>query len=151
MKWSVTCSYIYACVVKIVFNFFHSYFILIILGKKQSEYIYWLRSSTIFRKIYVPITKEKNIEDQSTENSRYTFRRICLQHIIMDILLAKGVNANTKLLLGVGGILLAVVAFIVSRRAEKLIGIPVMTGYGSDYEKALMEGALKVSISLLKS
>jgi len=65
----------------------------------------------------------------------------------MDVFLAKEVKVDTKLLLGVGGILLAIVAFVLSRRAEKLVGIPVMTGYGSDHEKAMMEGTLKVSVA----
>ena len=65
----------------------------------------------------------------------------------MDAFLAKHVNVDAKLLLGVGGILLAIVAFILSRRGEKLVGIPVMTGYGSDHEKAIMEGALKVTVT----
>lgn len=65
----------------------------------------------------------------------------------MDVFLAKDVKVDTKILLGVGGILLAVVAFILTRRAEQLVGIPVMTGYGSDHDKAIMEGALKVSVT----
>lgn len=65
----------------------------------------------------------------------------------MDVFLANDVKVDTKLLLGVGGILLAIVAFVLSRRAEKLVGIPVMTGYGSDHEEAIMEGTLKVSVT----
>jgi hypothetical protein len=65
----------------------------------------------------------------------------------MDVF-TKNVKVDTKLLLGVGGILFAVVAFVRSRRVEKLVGIPVMTGYGSDHEKAMMEGTLKVSITI---
>jgi len=65
----------------------------------------------------------------------------------MNIFLAKDVKVDTKLLLGVGGILIAIVAFFLSRRTEKLVGIPVMTGYGSDHEKAMMEGTFKVSVT----
>lgn len=65
----------------------------------------------------------------------------------MDVFLAKDVNVDTKLLLGVGGILLAIIAFVLSRRGEKLVNIPVMTGYGSDHETAIMEGTLKVSVN----
>lgn len=54
-------------------------------------------------------------------------------------------SVDTKLLLGVAGILLAILAFLISGRAEQLQGVPVMTGYGSDHEAALMDGALKVS------
>lgn len=64
----------------------------------------------------------------------------------MEFFLTKDVNVDTKLLLGIGGILLAIVAFALSRREEKLVGIPVMTGYGSDHEKAMMEGTLRVSV-----
>ena len=65
----------------------------------------------------------------------------------MDAMLAKDVKVDARLLLGVGGILLAIIAFVLSRRGEKLVGIPVMTGYGSDHEKAIMEGSLKVSVT----
>ena len=65
----------------------------------------------------------------------------------MDAVLAKDVKVDAKLLLGVGGILLAIVAFVLSRRGGKLVGIPVMTGYGADHEKAIMDGALKVSVT----
>lgn len=65
----------------------------------------------------------------------------------MDVVLAQDVKLDIKALLGVGGILLAIVAFVLSRRAEKLVGIPVMTGYGSDHEKAMMEGTLKVRVT----
>ena len=65
----------------------------------------------------------------------------------MVILWAHDVGIDTKLLfLGVGGILLALIAFVLSRRAEKLVGIPVMTGYGEDHERAMMEGTWKVSV-----
>jgi len=65
----------------------------------------------------------------------------------MDVPWAKDVKVDTNLLLGVGGIILALVSFVLSRRAEKLVGIPVMTGYGSNHEKAMMEGTLKVSVT----
>ena len=65
----------------------------------------------------------------------------------MDAFLAKDVEVDTKLLLGVGGIILAIVAFVLSRRGERLVGIPVMSGYGSDHEKAMMEGTLRVSVT----
>lgn len=65
----------------------------------------------------------------------------------MDVPWVKDINVDINLLLGVGGIILALVAFVFSRRAEKLVGIPVMTGYGSDHEKAMMEGTLKVSVT----
>ena len=65
----------------------------------------------------------------------------------MDVFLAEDVKVDTKILLCVAGILLAIVAFVISRRAEKLEGIPVMSGYGSDHEKAIMDGALKVNIT----
>ena len=65
----------------------------------------------------------------------------------MDVPWAIDVKVYTNLLLGVGGIIIALVAFVLSRRAEKLVGIPVMTGYGSDHEKAMIEGTLKVSAS----
>ena len=45
-----------------------------------------------------------------------------------------------------GGVLLGITAFLLSRRREKLRNIPVMSGYGEDQERALMEGALKVSL-----
>ena len=65
----------------------------------------------------------------------------------MDVPWAKDVKVDTNLLLlSVGGIILILIAFVYSRRAEKLVGIPVMTGYGSDNEKAMMEGFLKVSV-----
>lgn len=64
----------------------------------------------------------------------------------MDGVLSKDVKVDTKFLLAVGGILLAIVAFALSRRQEQLVGIPVMIGYGSDHEKAMMEGVLKVSV-----
>lgn len=64
----------------------------------------------------------------------------------MDVPWAQDVRVDTSLLLGVGGIILALIAFILSRRTEKLVGIPVMTGYGSDHEKAMMEGTLKVNV-----
>ena len=64
----------------------------------------------------------------------------------MDIFLAKDIKIDIKGLLGVGSILLAIVAFVLSWRAEKLVGIPVMTGYGSDHETAIMEGTWKVSV-----
>lgn len=65
----------------------------------------------------------------------------------MNVFLAKDVKVDTKFVLGVGGILLAIVSFALSRRAEKLVGIPVMTGYGSNHEKAMMEGTLKYPTS----
>lgn len=65
----------------------------------------------------------------------------------MDVPWAKDVKVDTNLLLGVGSIILALVSFVLSRRAEKLVGIPVMTGYGSNHEKAMMEGTLKVSVT----
>lgn len=65
----------------------------------------------------------------------------------MNIPSAQDVGVDTYLLLGVGGIILTLVALFLSRRAEKLVDIPVMTGYGSDHEKAMMEGTLKVKLS----
>ena len=65
----------------------------------------------------------------------------------MDVPWAKDVKVDTNLLLGVGGIIIALVSLVLSRRAEKLVGIPVMTGYGSDHEKAMIEGTVKVSVS----
>ena len=66
----------------------------------------------------------------------------------MDVSWAIDVKVDTNLLLGIGGLIIALVAFVLSRRAEKLVGIPVMTGCGSDHEKAMMEGTLKVSVSI---
>jgi len=66
----------------------------------------------------------------------------------MDVILSKDLNLNTKVLLGVGGIIFTIIAFVLSRRVEKLVGIPVMTGYGSDHEKAMMEGTLRVSVTV---
>ncbi|KAJ4302892.1 hypothetical protein N0V90_001783 [Kalmusia sp. IMI 367209] len=61
----------------------------------------------------------------------------------MAFLASKIVDVEPKLLLGVSGLLVAVVAYILSRRTEKLVGIPVMTGY-EDHEQAMLEGTLKV-------
>lgn len=65
----------------------------------------------------------------------------------MDIAWARDGTVHLKLLLGLCGVILAVVAFVLSSRAEKLVGVPVMTGYGSDHERAMMEGALKVIVT----
>jgi hypothetical protein len=51
---------------------------------------------------------------------------------------------DAKFVLGVGGILVALAAYVLSQRQEKLVGIPVMTGYGDDHERAMIEGTLKV-------
>ena len=65
----------------------------------------------------------------------------------MNVPWAEDVKIDLNLLLGLGGIILALVSFVLLRRAEKVVGIPVMTGYGSDHEKAMMEGTLKVSVT----
>jgi hypothetical protein len=65
----------------------------------------------------------------------------------MDVFFVKDVKIDARFLLGVGGILVAIISFALSRRAEKLVGIPVMTGYGSDHERAMMEGSLKVRVT----
>lgn len=65
----------------------------------------------------------------------------------MDVFFVKDVKIDARFLLGVGGILVAIISFALSRRAEKLVGIPVMTGYGSDHERAMMEGSLKYPTS----
>lgn len=66
----------------------------------------------------------------------------------MDVQWPQGVTVDTKMLLfGVCGIILALIAIVLSRQAEQLVGIPVMTGYGEDHERAMMEGTLKVSVA----
>ncbi|KAL8794175.1 MAG: hypothetical protein Q9195_003243 [Heterodermia aff. obscurata] len=63
----------------------------------------------------------------------------------MDAFLARDIILDQKVLLGVGGIFLAIVTYFMSRRTEKLVGIPVMTGFGNDYEEAMMVGTEKVN------
>ena len=46
--------------------------------------------------------------------------------------------------MGVSGIFFAIVVYFMSRRRGKLDGIPVMTGFGDDHEKAMMVGTEKV-------
>lgn len=53
-----------------------------------------------------------------------------------------------KMLLGVGGLIVALIVFVYTNRTEKLVGVPVMTGYGMEHERAMMEGALKVSLRI---
>ena len=67
----------------------------------------------------------------------------------MDFPWAKDGTIDPKLLLGVGGLIVALVVFVLSDRTEKIVGIPVMTGYGLDHERAMMEGALKVSVTTI--
>lgn len=51
---------------------------------------------------------------------------------------------DAKFTFGVSGILIALVAYVLSQRRERLVGIPVMTGYGDDHERAMVDGTLKV-------
>lgn len=51
---------------------------------------------------------------------------------------------DAKFMFGVSGILIALVAYVLSQRRERLVGIPVMTGYGDDHERAMVDGTSKV-------
>ena len=62
----------------------------------------------------------------------------------MSKLLISLVNIDAKSLLAIGAVF-AIIAYVVSTRNEKLKGIPVVTDCGGDHERAMMEGALKVS------
>ncbi|KAI9646523.1 hypothetical protein NHQ30_004516 [Ciborinia camelliae] len=61
----------------------------------------------------------------------------------MEFIWAKDGIIDPKLLLCVCGLIFALAVFILSNRTEKIVGIPAMTGYGLDHERAMMEGALK--------
>ncbi|KAF2259658.1 cytochrome P450 [Lojkania enalia] len=50
---------------------------------------------------------------------------------------------DANFVLGVCGMLVTFAAYALSQRREKLVGIPVMTGYGEDHERAMVEGTLK--------
>jgi hypothetical protein len=62
----------------------------------------------------------------------------------MDFFSLPNTKMDATFIICVVGILLAVVSYALSRRTEKLEGIPVMTGYGDDHEKAMLDGTMKV-------
>jgi hypothetical protein len=69
----------------------------------------------------------------------------------MEIQSTKGTKMDAQFIICGVGILLAVVSFVISRRAERLQGIPLMTGYGNDHEKAMVEGTMKVCSATMHS
>jgi hypothetical protein len=64
---------------------------------------------------------------------------------MMDSVLRYVDGIDTKFLFGGVFVLSVLMGVILNGRKQKLKGIPVMMGYGSDHEKALMDGTLKVS------
>lgn len=65
----------------------------------------------------------------------------------MDLSWAKDSTIDPKLVLGIGGLIVALVVFVLSNRTEKIVDIPIMTRYSLDHERAMMKGALKVSVT----
>lgn len=51
-----------------------------------------------------------------------------------------------KFLMGVCGVFVALAAYALSKRREKRDSLPVMTGYGDDFERAMIEGTMRVSL-----